>query len=208
MDVFDGHAESFRDEVLVASRVEDAGHADDAVGRETRLVQHHVAHGVERVADADEDGVGRLLDDLLGDRTDDLAVGFDELIAAGELARGGVFLTGNARGDHHHVRACGRVVVVGSDQVRVEAHDGRALGEVECLALREALFDVDQDDVAQLFLNGPVSSGRAHVASSDDGDLVPSRHGCSPGLCARSSTALGVRGARETSDLGPLSCWP
>jgi hypothetical protein len=54
-----------------------------------------VAHRVERVRDDDEDRVGALRDDRLGDRADDLLVRLDEVVAdmPGERGRPAVITT-------------------------------------------------------------------------------------------------------------------
>ena len=67
--VLDGHAELLGDERPEPRRVEDAGHAQDALAREAGGPHRDVAHRVERVGDDDQDrvrGVRRgLLDDAL-----------------------------------------------------------------------------------------------------------------------------------------------
>ncbi len=50
-------------------------------------------------------------------------------------------------------------------------HGGR-LGEVESLALRQPLDDVDEDDVGKPGLGDALRGRRADVAGADDGDLV------------------------------------
>jgi hypothetical protein len=84
----------------------------------------------------------------------------------GELAGDGVLLARDAGGDHDDVRARGLVVAVAADDLAVEAHDGGGLGEVEGLALREARDDVDEDDVAEVLLDGPMCGGGSDVAGA------------------------------------------
>ncbi len=50
------------------------------------------------------------------------------------------------------------------------AEDGRSLGQVERLALRQALHDVDEHHIGQASLRDALRSGRADVAGADDGD--------------------------------------
>ena len=59
-------------------------------------------------------------------------------------------LRGDAGGDDDHVGAGDVGIIVGAGDLGVEALDRAALREVERLALRHALDDVEQDDVAQL----------------------------------------------------------
>ena len=105
--------------------------------------------------------------DLLGHRADDLGVGAEQIVAA--HAR----LAGDAGGDHDDVAAGRVVVVVGADDVRVEAHDRRGLHQVERLALGHVLGlrNVQQHDVAQLGGGAPMGRRRADVAGADNGDL-------------------------------------
>ena len=59
--------------------------------------------------------------------------------------------------------------------LRVEALDRAALAEVERLALRNALGDVEQDDVANFLLGGEVGEGAADHAGADQ-----ARSSCEP----------------------------
>ena len=68
------HPELFGDERAEAGRVEDTGHAEDALTREARRLEGDVAHRVERVGDDDQDRVGRVAGGLLDDRPDDPGV--------------------------------------------------------------------------------------------------------------------------------------
>ena len=70
-------------------------------------------------------------------------------------------------------------VVVGAGDPRVVADDRRRLGEVEALALRQPLDDVDEHDVGEAGLGDALRGRGADVAGADDGDLVAS-HDLSP----------------------------
>ena len=130
-----------------------------------------VAHGVERVRDDDQDRVGRVLRGLLDDRPDDPGVLGEQVVAA--HAR----LAGEAGRDDDDVRA-GRVgVVVRAGDPGVVADDRGRLGQVEALALGQALDDVDEDDVGEARLGDPLGGRRADIAGADDGDLVAAMAG-------------------------------
>ncbi len=62
-------------------------------------------------------------------------------------------LARHAGGDDADLGAVERFVGIGADQVGVEAVDRRRLRDIERLALRHALGDVEQHDVAE-FLRG------------------------------------------------------
>ena len=78
---------------------------------------------------------------------------------------------GAAGGDDADRRPGGLVVAVRADHVRLVADHGPGLVEVERLALRQALDDVDQHDVGVVALGQPLGGGGADVAGADDGDL-------------------------------------
>ena len=70
-------------------------------------------------------------------------------------------------------------VVVAAGDPRVVPHDRRRLGEVEALALRQPLDDVDEHDVGETRLRDALRGRGADVPGADDGDLVAA-HGLSP----------------------------
>ena len=63
------------------------------------------------------------------------------------------------------------VVAVRADDVRLVAEHGAGLVDVERLALREALLDVDEHDVGVVAARELLRAGRADVARADDRDL-------------------------------------
>ena len=77
--------------------------------------------------------------------------------------------------------------------------DRGRLGQVEPLALGQALDDVDEDHVGEAGLGDPLRDGGAHVPGADDGDLVSGHEpgapsggclsggGSGPGILARVS---------------------
>ena len=78
-----------------------------------------------------------------------------------------------AGGDDDHVGAGRLVVAVRADDARLEAEHGAHLVDVERLALREVLDDVDEDDLGVVAAGQLERAGRAHVAGADDGHLPP-----------------------------------
>ena len=109
---------------------------------------------------------GRVRDHLLGDGADDLLVRRDEVVAAHPgLAR-------EAGGDHDDLRAGGLLVAVRARDVRLVAEHGAHLVDVERLALRQVLDDVDEHDVRVVARGQHLRAGRADVAAADDGDLA------------------------------------
>ena len=111
---------------------------------------------------------------LLDDRPDDPGVLRQQVVAAHPG------LAGEARGDDDDVRARRVRVVVRPDDARVVPDDRRRLGQVEPLALRQPLDDVDEDDVGEPRLGNSLGSRGADVAGADDGDLVAGHAGGAP----------------------------
>ena len=115
-----------------------------------------------------------MLLDARADRLHHLEVDAEKVVAAhARLAR-------HAGGDDHHVRAGNVGIIVGAGELRVEAFDRAALAEVQRLALRNALGDVEQDDVAKLPLGREVSEGSADHSGADQGNLLAGHEGLVP----------------------------
>ena len=119
--VLHGDAQLHGHEGPHARAVEHARHPEHAVPGQAGDAVGHLAHGVERVADHDEDGLRRVLEGLLGALLDDLVVRVEEIVAA--HAR----LAGDAGGDDHHVAVGRFVVAVRAGDLGIEAHDRRRL---------------------------------------------------------------------------------
>ena len=97
---------------------------------------------------------------------DDLLVRGEQVVAA--HAR----LPRKPGGDDDDVRSGGLVVGVRAGDVRLVADDGAGLVEVERLALRQALDDVDQDDVRVVALGESLRGRRAYVACAYHCDFL------------------------------------
>ncbi len=145
---------------------ENAGHADDLFGLEAGELLQRPHHRVERVGDADHEGVGRMLLDAVADGFHDLEVDADEVVAAH------AGLAGHARRHDDHVRAGDVRVIVGALVLGVEAVDRRGFGDVETLALGNAFRDVEQHDVAEFLQADQMGERAADLASTDERDLV------------------------------------
>src|SRR5690606_28444316 len=166
-DVLHRDAQLHGEEGAEASGVQHAGHAHDPVGGQPADLPGRVGHHVHRVGDDDVEGVGGVLDALLHDAPDDIEVGLEQVVA------GHAGLAGHAGRDDDHVGVGRLLVAVGADDADVEALDGARFQQVQGLALRHALHDVHQYDVAQLFCGRPVGSSGPDVACADNGDLRP-----------------------------------
>ena len=167
LDVAHRDVERFGEEGAVARRVQQASHAEYALARKARGLHRDIAHDVERIADDDEDRLGRRLRDLLGHRLHDAGVGVEEVVA--RHAR----FAGDAGGDDDDVRVLRLLVSVCADDARVEAFDRGTLPLIEALPLGDTIGDIHHDDEAcELLLRDALRSRGADVTGSDDGDLV------------------------------------
>ena len=164
--VFDRDLEFLGDEGAEAGRIENAGHADDAVFREFRDHVRDLRHGVERIGDDDDDGVGRNGGGLFGGGFDDFVVGEQKVVAAH------AGFAGEAGGDDDDVGIRGGRVIVGSGDADVVAFDGTGLEEVEPFALRDAFSHVYENDVSEFLFGGPDGTVGADVSGADDGDFI------------------------------------
>ena len=109
---------------------------------------------------------GRDGDHLLGHGLDDLLVRRHEIVAPHP---------GRARqpgGDHDDRGACALLVAVRADDRRLEAEHGAHLVDVERLALRQALLDVDEDDVRVVALREHLRARGTDVPGPHDGHLL------------------------------------
>src|SRR5205823_12501377 len=118
-------------------------------------------------------------------------------------------LSGQARGDDDDVRARRVRVVVAAGYARVVTDDRRGFGHVQALALRQALHDVDQDDIGQPRFGDSLGSGGPDVTRSDDGDLVSTHanrsllfHGGDPNILGLVRTLPGPPAPNLTCDRG------
>ena len=128
-------------------------------------LQRNVAHGVQWIGDDDDDGIRRILGRLLSDAAHDVHVDAQQVVAAhSRLAR-------RSRCDDYDIRTRRCRIIVGASYGHVVANDWASFGKVECLALRQVLDDVDQDNVGNISL-GQILGGRcADHAGPDHRDF-------------------------------------
>ncbi len=109
------------------------------------------------------------------DRLHHLEVDAEQVVAAhAGLAR-------HAGGDDHDVGAGDGRIVARAGELGVEPVDRAGLGEVERLALRDAVDDVEQDDVAEFLERGQMGERAADLTRADQSNLL-ARHGISSAL--------------------------
>src|SRR5438552_7291108 len=123
-------------------------------------MEGNMAHGVERVADSDNDAVRRVRYGASGTVPHDLGIRSQKIIPAHPG------FPRNARGNDDDIRAGRVLIVVGPDNVAVIAFDGTRLEHVQRLSLRDTLEDVDHYHVRQLAIYQPLGQGRSHISGS------------------------------------------
>ena len=166
--VLDGDIEFLGEEVAEARGVQHAGHADDPLGRQAAILLQRPDHHVERVGDADDEGIGGILLDARTDRGHDLEVDAEQVVTAH------AGLPRHTGGHDADIGAGDGLVGIGARQLGVEALDRARLGEVQRLALRQALGDVENDDVAQFLEGREMRKRAADHAAADQSDFLPS----------------------------------
>ena len=149
---------------------EHPGHADDLVFGQTGKLLQRPNHRVERIGDADHEGFGGVRPEAGGDRLHHLQIDTEQVISAHPG------LSRHAGGDDDDVGAGDGGIAARADQLGVEALDRPRFGQIESLALRNAVDNVEQHDVAQLLQGGQVSQGAADLAGPDQSNLL-ARHG-------------------------------
>ena len=123
-----------------------------------------VHHGVQRIADHNHHRVGRVLCNLFRNAAHNLHIGRDQIIAAhARLAR-------QTRGDHHHIAVDNVFVIACANHGAVKSFNGRALHQVQRLALGHAfaLWNIQQHNVAQLLGGGPMRASGSNISSTND----------------------------------------
>ena len=165
-DVLDRDLEFLGQEIAEARAVEHAGHADDmGLGQAGEFLQRP-HHGVERVGDADDEGFRRVFLEPGADLFHDLEVDAEQIVAAhAGLAR-------HAGGDDADIGALDAGIVVDAGQPGVETVDRRRLRDIEPLALRNALGNIEQHHVAEVLEADQVGERAADHAGADEGYLV------------------------------------
>ena len=139
--------------------------------RHSRKFAQRPDHRVQRVGDADDEGVGGVVADAFTHGLHDLEVDAQQVVARhARLAR-------HASGDDADVCTRDIGIIVGAAQLDVELLDRAGLGEIEGLALRRAFADVEEDDVPQ-FLEGDQMGERAADLSGTDESDLGSGHVC------------------------------
>ncbi len=143
--IFDGHIEFACEEIAETRAIEYASHANDLVFGEARNALKRPDHCIERVRDADDEGVGRIFFDARAHLLHHLQVDFEKIVAThAGLAR-------HACRHDDDVSAFDVGVIIHTLKSGVEAFDGRSLGNIQRFALRHAFHNVEQHHIAQLF---------------------------------------------------------
>ena len=162
-----------------AGAVEHASHAADLLMRQAREFAQRPDHRIERVGDADDEGVGGVLGDAFAHRFHDLEVDAEQVVAAhARLAR-------HAGGDDAHIGAGDVGIVVGALEDGVEALGRTGFGDVQRLALGGAFRDVEQHDIAEFLDRGEMGERAADLTGADEGDLGSGHEWLLSRMCLR-----------------------
>ena len=123
-----------------------------------------VCHSVHRVADADDDSVRRVLEDIVGNTLNDTGINTDEFFAS--HAR----FTGNSRSYNNNITAFAcSVVVSNAFDNTFETEDISRLHNVHGFAFRNAFLDVEKNHfVGNAFSNQYICTSGANVSGTDN----------------------------------------
>ena len=159
-------AELFADGERKTRGIEHAAHAHQAIAGQSRLLIRKIGHDIERIGDADIDGIGRILDSLIDDRRHDARVHAEQVFA--RHAR----LASDARGDDHHIGIGSRSIVVRARNTYRELLDRTHVHHIERLALWQTFGHIDQDHIGEILACDDMCCSRADVTCTNDGYLT------------------------------------
>ena len=135
-------------------------------------------HGVERIGDADDEGIGGMAFDSVGDRLHHLQIDAEQIVPAH------AWLARDARSDDHDIGAGYGAVIIGAADMRVETGDRSGLRQVERFTLRRPFRDIEEDDVAQFLEADKMGKRAADLTCADQCDLFsPHRNASAQLLC-------------------------
>ena len=144
-DVANRHIKFFGQEMAETSRIQNAGHADHFIFWQARGFLQGPNHGIQRVSDTNHESIGRIFFDALAHLAHHFQINTQQIVAA--HAR----LTRYARRHDHYIGALNAGVRFSSRQSRIEATHGRALSQIQGFPLRNAVYNIENNNIAELF---------------------------------------------------------
>ena len=168
-DALDGDIEFLGEKIAKTRGIEHSRHADHLVGGKARAFLQRPDDDVERVGDADDEGVWSVFLDARADLGDDAQIDGKEVVAAHSG------LAWHARGDDDDIRALDQSVIVSACHFGVRAMDRAGLREIKRLAARHPADDIEQGDVAELFHARQMRQRAADLTCADESDFL-TRH--------------------------------
>ena len=189
VNVFDADFAFHGDESAHARGIENACHTEHAIFGEAADFHCGLGHGVQRIRDDDQDGVGGMLDDLFYYAFDYVEVGFKEIVAAH------AGLAWESGGDDDDIAVGGGAVVTGgggnSSGEGIGAGDGATLDHVEGFAGGRAVEDVGQDYVSEFEIDDALGCGGAYETTTDYCDFFAAH--CWVSFGRRFGAAVGAK---------------
>ena len=175
-DIAHRDAEFLGQEMPETTRVEHARHADDLLVRQAGKLAQRPDHCVQRIGDTDHERIGRVGGNALTDGFHDFQVDAKQVVAAhAGLAR-------HTGGDDDHIGARYVGVIGGAFHIGIEPCGGAGLGDIQGLALGDAIRNVEQDDIAQFLECYQMGKRAADLSCADKGDLGSGHERRSPKL--------------------------
>ena len=131
-------------------RIQDSRHSDDAVLGKAGDLLHHIHHCVQWVGDDDHEGIGRQVANLLGNALHDTGILVDKIVSAHSRT------SWQTRRHDDDIGIGGRFIVIRTGEIDVVSVHGTRCQQIQRLALRDTLSDIDQDHIAKFLHGGQV----------------------------------------------------
>ena len=154
--------------ITKARRVQHAGHAHHFVFRQAGKFLQRPDHGIKRIGNTNDKGLGRVFFDALADLPHDFQINLDQVVAAhAGFAR-------HTGGNDDNVGTANGGIGFRAFQRGVKAANGRAFSQIECLALRYAVDNIENDNVAKFLQAGEMCQRAADLSATNECDFFTS----------------------------------
>ena len=159
--IFDGDIKLLGKEMTEARRVQHASHADHFIFRQAGEFLQRPDHRIQRIGDTNHKSIGRIFFNALAHLLHHFQIDFNQIIAAhARLAR-------HTCGDNHHISALDLGIGFCAFQRSVKMADRRALRQIQCLALRNTVNNVENDNIAKFLETGQMRQRAADLTTTD-----------------------------------------
>ena len=146
-------------EIFETRTIERPTHTDYTIFWQSKRFQRQIGHGVHRVRDAHQNGIGRILQNVLGDTFHDAGIHAEQFLARHtRFAR-------QSRSDNHNIGVCRFCIIVcATHNGGVETEQLRSLHHIHCFTFRHTFFDVEHYNFVGYFVESQyISACSTHI---------------------------------------------